>query len=163
GRPAYLAAIEHGLDPRRTIGVDPLGVAHLAPGAQADRPGVSRPAGGTEHEPRRRLAAIAPFPVDPGAGRRRVRALAAPGCAGAPRPAGGRQREPRRRLVVIAPFAVGRGAGRRAVRAVAGLGCAVTVTADGPAPVAQRMGAAMVNVASMAAEKGLAVPEDIDR
>lgn len=120
GRPAYLAAIEHGLDPRRTIGVDPLGVANLAPGAQADRPGASRPVGGTEHEPRRRLAVIAPFTVDPGAGRSAVRALAA-------------------------------------------LGCAVTVTADGPAPVAQRIAASMVNVASMAAEKGLAVPEDIDR
>lgn len=115
GRPAYLAAIEHGLDPRRTIGVDPLGVPllHRSDGTEA---------GGNMPEPGRppRLAVIAPFTVDPDAG-------------------------------------------RSAVRALASLGCAVTVTADGPAPVAQRIAASMVNVASMAAEKGLAVPDDIDR
>ncbi|GAA4818004.1 3-hydroxyacyl-CoA dehydrogenase NAD-binding domain-containing protein [Tomitella cavernea] len=112
GRPAYLAAIEHGLDPRRTIGVDPLGVPLLTAGYRVD---------------------------------------------------GGEGEGHRARLAVIAPFTVDRDAGRRAVRALASLGCAITVTADGPAPVAQRIAASMVNVASMAAEKGLANPDDIDR
>ncbi len=124
GRPAYLAAIEHGLDPRRTIGVDPIGIRGLTSGTPGAVSGGDRsrsPASGhTSSAPRGRLAVIAPFTVDPGAGRSAVRALAA-------------------------------------------LGCTLTVTADGPAPVAQRIAASMVNVASMAAEKGLAVPEDIDR
>ncbi|WP_220471708.1 3-hydroxyacyl-CoA dehydrogenase NAD-binding domain-containing protein [Tomitella gaofuii] len=111
GRPAYLAAIEHGLDPRRTLGVDPLGVPLLT----------------GEHN------------------------------------VGGDGGVHRARLAVIAPFTVDRDAGRRAVRALASLGCAITVTADGPAPVAQRIAASMVNVASMAAEKGLANPDDIDQ
>ncbi|WP_199256991.1 3-hydroxyacyl-CoA dehydrogenase NAD-binding domain-containing protein [Tomitella fengzijianii] len=110
GRPAYLAAIEHDLDPRRTIGVDPLGIPLLT--TQGDD--------------------------DSSEGRRA-------------------------RLAVVAPFTVDKEAGRRAVRALASIGSAITVTADGPAPVAQRIAASMVNVASMAAEKGLANPGDIDR
>lgn len=95
GRPAYLAAIERGLDASRTIGVDPLSV---------------------ESE---RLTVIAPVPVD----------------------------------VEL---------GRAAVRALAATGKAITVTADGPAPVAQRIIASMVNVACSAAQDGLGAPEDID-
>ncbi len=114
GRPAYLAAIEHGLDPARTIGVDPLSVPPAArAGARHGGPGAR---------------------------------------SGGPA-----------RLTVIAPFTVDAERGRGAVRALAATGCAITVTADGPAPVAQRIAASMVNVASLAAEKGLATPQDIDR
>ena len=95
GRPAYLAAIEHGLDASRTIGVDPLGVETG------------------------RLTVIAPVPVD----------------------------------VEL---------GRAAVRTLASTGKAITVTADGPAPVAQRIIASMVNVACSAAQDGLGTPADID-
>ena len=95
GRPAYLAAIEHGLDASRTIGVDPLSVES------------------------RRLTVIAPVPVDLDLGRAAIRALAATGKA-------------------------------------------ITVTADGPAPVAQRIIASMVNVACSAAQDGLGAPADID-
>ncbi|WP_024793174.1 3-hydroxyacyl-CoA dehydrogenase NAD-binding domain-containing protein [Tomitella biformata] len=95
GRPAYLAAIEHGLDASRTIGVDPLSVET------------------------KRLTVIAPVPVD----------------------------------VEL---------GRAAIRALAATGKAITVTADGPAPVAQRIIASMVNVASSAAQDGLGTPADID-
>ena len=95
GRPAYLAAIEHGLDARRTIGVDPISIET------------------------RRLTVIAPVPVD-------------------------------------------RELGRAAIRALAATGKSITVTADGPAPVAQRIIASMVNVACSAAQDGLGAPSDID-
>ncbi|MDN5757184.1 MAG: 3-hydroxyacyl-CoA dehydrogenase NAD-binding domain-containing protein [Tomitella sp.] len=118
GRPAYLAAIEHDLDPTRTIGVDPLGA------------------------------------IDPAAGRRGTPDNTHPHDASGAYA---------RRMAVIAPFSVDVDRGRAAVRALASTGSAITVTADGPAPVTQRIIAAMVNVAAMAAEKNLATPEDIDR
>lgn len=95
GRPAYLAAVEHGLDAGRTIGVDPLSVDSA------------------------RLTVIAPVPLD----------------------------------IEL---------GRAAVRTLAATGKAITVTADGPAPVAQRIVASMVNVACSAAQDGLGAPADID-
>ncbi|MGI5118329.1 3-hydroxyacyl-CoA dehydrogenase [Marinactinospora thermotolerans] len=53
-------------------------------------------------------------------------------------------------------------AGRAAVGALAATGRPVTVVRDGPAPVAQRLLASIVNVACSIAELRLAAPADID-
>ncbi|SEP52986.1 3-hydroxyacyl-CoA dehydrogenase [Amycolatopsis saalfeldensis] len=53
-------------------------------------------------------------------------------------------------------------AGRAAWGALAGTGLPVTIVRDGPAPIAQRLLASIVNTACYLADQGLAVPADID-
>ena len=52
--------------------------------------------------------------------------------------------------------------GRAAWGALAATGRPVTIVADGPAPIAQRLLASIVNTACFIAGQGLAAPEDID-
>ncbi|RSN68571.1 3-hydroxyacyl-CoA dehydrogenase [Actinomadura sp. WAC 06369] len=66
------------------------------------------------------------------------------------------------RLTLGVHPAVDRAAGRSAVAALAATGRPVSVVRDGPAPVAQRLLASVVNVACGIAEQGLARPADID-
>ncbi|WP_067835786.1 3-hydroxyacyl-CoA dehydrogenase [Nocardia lijiangensis] len=96
GQPTYRVTARYGLDPARTLGIDPLGLD------------------------RRRLTVIVPGSVDP---------------------------------LVAAP----------ALRVLAAAGYTPTPTADGTAPVAQRILAAIVNLSCALAEHGIGTPEDIDR
>lgn len=66
------------------------------------------------------------------------------------------------RLTVTVPALLDPDAGRSALGVLAATGRAVTVTADGPAPVAQRILACMVNLACALAEQGIGKPDDID-
>ncbi|MFE3293057.1 3-hydroxyacyl-CoA dehydrogenase [Rhodococcus sp. NPDC059234] len=66
------------------------------------------------------------------------------------------------RLTVVVPAMLDAAIGAAAARALAATGRRVTITADGPAPVAQRLIASIVNVGSAIAETGLADPADID-
>lgn len=95
GEPTYRAALAADLDPARTVGVDPLGVA-----------------GG-------RLTVTVPATLDPAVGTAALNVLAATGRS-------------------------------------------LTVTADGPAPIAQRLLASIVNVSCAIAEHGIGSPADID-
>ncbi|HEY5854968.1 MAG TPA: 3-hydroxyacyl-CoA dehydrogenase [Aldersonia sp.] len=95
GQPAHRAAIAAGLDPSRTIGIDPLSV-------------------GTD------------------------------------------------RIVLLVPPVLDVGLGRSAAQAIASVGPSVTITSDGPAPVAQRILAAVVNLGSALAEHAIGSPADID-
>ncbi|WP_040747387.1 3-hydroxyacyl-CoA dehydrogenase [Nocardia transvalensis] len=95
GEPAYRLITRAGLDPARTLGIDPLGIE------------------------RDRIPVIVPVTSDA--------EIAAPA------------------LNVLASA------------------YSVSLTADGPAPAAQRILAAMVNLACAVAEQGIATPADIDR
>ncbi|MFM1724100.1 3-hydroxyacyl-CoA dehydrogenase [Rhodococcus sp. PAM 2766] len=66
------------------------------------------------------------------------------------------------RLTVTVPALLDPGAGRAALRVLAATGRAVTATADGPAAVAQRILACIVNLACALAEQGIGRPDDID-
>ncbi|WP_430331180.1 3-hydroxyacyl-CoA dehydrogenase [Rhodococcus sp. ACT016] len=66
------------------------------------------------------------------------------------------------RLTVTVPARLDPEAGRAALGVLAATGRAVTVTADGPAPVAQRVLASIVNLACAIAEQGIGRPDDID-
>ncbi|QFG23431.1 3-hydroxyacyl-CoA dehydrogenase [Actinomadura sp. WMMB 499] len=66
------------------------------------------------------------------------------------------------RLTLGVHPAVDRAAGRSALAALAATGRPVSVVRDGPAPVAQRLLASIVNVACGIAEQDLARPADID-
>lgn len=66
------------------------------------------------------------------------------------------------RLVLMVTPALDAAAGRRAASTLAAAARAVTVTADGPAPIAQRVLATIVNLASALAEHGIGTPGDID-
>ncbi|WP_063044336.1 3-hydroxyacyl-CoA dehydrogenase [Nocardia pseudovaccinii] len=67
-----------------------------------------------------------------------------------------------KRLVVAVPVTADPVATAPAL-AVLAAPAALTLTADGPAPVAQRILATMVNLACAIAESGIATPADIDR
>ena len=95
GEPTYRAAARAGLDPRTTIGVDPLTL---------DRP---------------RMAVVASPQTDPG---------------------------------LLA----------KALQVITATGPRVTATADGAAPVVQRLAASIVNLGCAVAERGLASTADID-
>ncbi|TQF65614.1 3-hydroxyacyl-CoA dehydrogenase [Rhodococcus spelaei] len=66
------------------------------------------------------------------------------------------------RLTVVVPAMLDPTVGAAAMRVLAATGRRVTVTADGPAPVAQRLIASIVNVGSAIAETGLGDAADID-
>lgn len=66
------------------------------------------------------------------------------------------------RLTVIVPAQLDPEAGRAALGVLAATERALTVTADGPAPVAQRVLASIVNLACAIAEQGIGRPDDID-
>ncbi|TQM26481.1 3-hydroxyacyl-CoA dehydrogenase [Nocardia bhagyanarayanae] len=96
GEPTYRLAARYGLDPARTLGIDPLGLD------------------------RGRLTVVVPAAADP---------------------------------LATAP----------ALRVLAAAGYTPTPTADGTAPVAQRILGAIVNLSCALAEHGIGTPEDIDR
>ncbi|MEV0343487.1 3-hydroxyacyl-CoA dehydrogenase [Nocardia sp. NPDC050713] len=96
GEPTYRLAARYGLDPARTLGIDPLGLD------------------------RSRLTVVVPTAADP---------------------------------LATAP----------ALRLLAAAGYTPTPTADGTAPVAQRILGAIVNLSCALAEHGIGTPEDIDR
>jgi 3-hydroxybutyryl-CoA dehydrogenase len=66
------------------------------------------------------------------------------------------------RLTVVVPAMLDPAVGAAAARVLSATGRRLTITADGPAPVAQRLIASIVNVGSAIAETGLADPADID-
>jgi 3-hydroxybutyryl-CoA dehydrogenase len=69
----------------------------------------------------------------------------------------------RTRMTVIVPVTADPGATAPTLQVLAAAGYRVTVTADGPAPVAQRILAAMVNLGCALAERGIGSPADVDR
>lgn len=66
------------------------------------------------------------------------------------------------RLTVVDPATLDPVVGHAALTALAALGRPITVTADGPAPVAQRLLAAIINISCALAEHGIGTPVDID-
>ncbi|MFC9906351.1 3-hydroxyacyl-CoA dehydrogenase [Rhodococcus sp. NPDC127593] len=66
------------------------------------------------------------------------------------------------RLTVVVPATLDPAAGQAALKTLAALGRPITVTADGPAPVAQRLLAAIINISCALAEHGIGSPVDID-
>ncbi|MFV9428977.1 3-hydroxyacyl-CoA dehydrogenase [Rhodococcus aetherivorans] len=66
------------------------------------------------------------------------------------------------RTVVIVPPSLDVAAGKAAIQAIAAASPSVTVTSDGPAPVAQRILAAIVNLGCALAEQSIGTPRDID-
>lgn len=68
-----------------------------------------------------------------------------------------------KRLAVSVPLTMSPATAASARQALESAGLPVTMSPDGPAPVAQRLLAAIVNIASTIAESGSSLPADIDR
>ncbi|WP_458682746.1 3-hydroxyacyl-CoA dehydrogenase [Prescottella equi] len=66
------------------------------------------------------------------------------------------------RWTVIIPMVLDRLRGNAALRSLSAAGRSITVTGDGPAPIAQRLVAAIVNLGAALAEHGIGHPDDID-